>query len=391
MELKQVTLVNNALFADEIREEIAKADHRYIEDLFGQASAITWGNRQDLTENRNKLQALFHGQTVPYLPFTHSSKRINIGKTGPIPNARAYVTVSQNIPKEDEKRWRYCPYFGENDDLKRDDHLYSDDAPAEESEVDDERSEFIIKDIVSKYGDKENTMNVLSDNLGKSLRMIRKCALKVCKTREDVKKKEESRLRATGIDSTLNTLTVNDSYRRTFCRRCYVYHCQAHLHSHPRKRKLPPTNQVDPKLEFRRPGMQDHNIGTTTPLVTNVTTPRIGDQKCSSSCFLALPKNTLPRFVQNSQQLSLHQIQSKFPRAELLIPHAPLPPPPPLPTVAPRRTNKNNSYHSNNGTSSSSKMKAVNGDVHAPEDIFNHQEMQYDKNVLKKTNERDGR
>lgn len=58
----------------------------------------------------------------------------SLGLVAPVPSATTYVTVRTNVAKEDDKRLRFVPYFGENDKSNFDISHYSEDEEEEEPE-----------------------------------------------------------------------------------------------------------------------------------------------------------------------------------------------------------------------------------------------------------------
>jgi hypothetical protein len=65
----------------------------------------------------------------------------------PVPTATTYVTVRQNVAKEDDKRLRFVPYFGENDKSNFDISHYSEEE--EEEEPEDLQDDAVITAIIS--------------------------------------------------------------------------------------------------------------------------------------------------------------------------------------------------------------------------------------------------
>lgn len=214
----------------------------------------------------------------------------------PIPRSQTWIAINENIRSEDEPVLRYVPYFGDDDVTGVDVSAYEQ-VPGEiEHEICSEPDEVLIlyflhRHSLSKISDDdlstlpsvrpevltslERILRISTSQLFKAFNRAFEGRLLRERSRENIYNKtsgyhacmaggqnllalqgcgyisyrnsdqSNSILGLKGVD---NYESLVESYRELFCRRCYVYDCQAHGVMQPK-----PNRRTDPQLPFPSP------------------------------------------------------------------------------------------------------------------------------------------
>ena len=176
--------------------------------------------------------------TLPHATTTSMNPQVVPAVRG-LPVCSTYVTIKENFYKDDDKKLRFVPWFGDNDNSRYlDPNLY-------ELEVDEDTNhdanadsyapadEMILLQTLKRHGDTPLVWEALSNELKQTVSALRKWYRELSGEREVELQTQEQLYRTRGYDAT-NTDVLMESYETLFCRRCYIYDCRQHSKMHPR-------------------------------------------------------------------------------------------------------------------------------------------------------------